>query len=829
MLALATLLLLTAPTAEAKGKPGRKSKKTEAAAEKADTTKKEKKGYEELLKGAVTDKGMFDVHRKGTDFLFEIPDSLMGRDILIVNKISGVPYALNDAGVNKGMGYGEKIVRFRKDTLYKKVWVMTYDPRITSPEGDRITRSVRDNYRETAIEQFPIDAYGKDSASVVIKVNKVFDGSEKSFNNVFGSIGLPGSPKKDLSKIESVKSFPENIIVKSLLSTSHTEEGTTIPLTVEITSNLVLLAREPMRPRFSDDRVGYFEIGHLYFNDEQQKAEERAFINRWRLEPKPEDVERYKKGELVEPQKPIELWIDPATPPVWVPYIKKGIVEWQEAFEAAGFKNAIVAREVTPDDREFDIDDVRYSVVTYAASEMANAMGPSVIDPRSGEIIEADIIWWHNVMSILHAWIRLQTGAVDPAARGNTLPTEVMGNAVRFVSSHELGHSLGLKHNFGASYSVPVDSLRSKSYTATNGTASSIMDYARFNYVAQPEDGITQLTPKIGTYDKHAINWGYRWLDVQDPHEELPTLNAWLREHENDPEYWYGEQSREGIDPRSQSEDLSNDAVLASTYGLKNLRRIIPHVTDWTSEEGKLQYEGGRLLMAIVFQWLAYADHVKTNVGGFYLNNVVAGHDIDRYVPVPADYQRKSVKYLIDEVFTTPEWLFGAKAWDKAYAQRSSPVGQMEYAPLQLRARTPVQDLLRTAGRPAAGPHVRGRSAAGARGEDLHARADDGRHHARHLHPPRRPLALDLGTDEPEELRRRADRLVEPDDGEDHQAGIDAPRSRARRARMHLLADAGRSRAEPRTAAETRGDRLAHGAQLRHDAARERNHVGQTG
>ena len=284
-------------------------------------------------------------------------------------------------------------------------------------------------------------------------------------------------------------------------------------------------------------------------------------------------------------------------------------------------------------------------------------------------------------MSILHAWIRLQTGAVDPAARGNTLPTEVMGNAVRFVSSHELGHSLGLKHNFGASYSVPVDSLRSKSYTATNRTASSIMDYARFNYVAQPEDGITQLTPKIGTYDKHAINWGYRWLDVQDPHEELPTLNAWLREHENDPEYWYGEQSREGIDPRSQSEDLSNDAVLASTYGLKNLRRIIPHVTDWTSEEGKLQYEGGRLLMAIVFQWLAYADHVKTNVGGFYLNNVVAGHDIDRYVPVPADYQRKSVKYLIDEVFTTPEWLFGAKAWDKAYAQRSSPVGQMEYAP----------------------------------------------------------------------------------------------------------------------------------------------------
>lgn len=334
---------------------------------------------------------------------------------------------------------------------------MTYDPRITSPEGDRITRSVRDNYRETAIEQFPIDAYGKDSASVVIKVNKVFDGSEKSFNNVFGSIGLPGSPKKDLSKIESVKSFPENIIVKSLLSTSHTEEGTTIPLTVEITSNLVLLAREPMRPRFSDDRVGYFEIGHLYFNDEQQKAEERAFINRWAAGAETRGrgaLQERRTGRTAEADRVVDRPGDPA---------RMGSLHQERHRRVAGglrgrgFKNAIVAREVTPDDREFDIDDVRYSVVTYAASEMANAIGPfGDRPPERLEIIEADIIWWHNVMSILHAWIRLQTGAVDPAARGNTLPTEVMGNAVRFVSSHELGHSLGLKHNFGASYSVPV-------------------------------------------------------------------------------------------------------------------------------------------------------------------------------------------------------------------------------------------------------------------------------------------------------------------------------------------------------------------------------------
>ncbi len=675
--------------ADAKWRPFHSAGKTEKnvpdSVSKSTGGKDKMKSYEEVLKGAVTDKGLFDVHRVKTDYFFEIPDSLLGRDILVVNKISGVPFELNNSGINKGMGYGEKIIRFYRDTLEKKVWAVRFDPRITSPENDRITRSVQDNYRESIIEYFPIETYGKDSVTVVVKVNKIFDGSEKSFNNIFGALGMGAGARKELSKIESMKAFPENIVVKTLLTAVRTEEGSSTPISVALTSNIVLLPKVPMKPRFTDDRVGYFGIEHLYYNDNQQRAEERAFVNRWRLEPRPEDVERYKRGELVEPQKPIVFYIDPATPPVWVDYIKKGVFQWQEAFEEAGFKNAIIAKEVDPEtEGDFDIDDVRYSVITYAASEEANAMGPSVIDPRSGEIIEADIIWWHNVMSILQEWIRLQTGAVDPAARGNVLPTEVMGNAVRFVSSHELGHSLGLKHNMGASFSVPVDSLRSKTYTATHGTASSIMDYARFNYVAQPEDGVTDLTPRIGTYDKHAIRWGYRWLDTATPHEELPTLNAWIREHEDDPEYWYGEQSREGIDPRSQSEDLSDDAVQASLYGVANLKRIMPHVTDWTSEDGRLQYRAGRFLMAIVFQWRMYADHVMSNVGGFYLNNVVAGHDIDRYVPVPADYQRKSARYLIDEVFVAPEWLFGAKAWDKDYPHRSSPLGEMEYAPYNL-------------------------------------------------------------------------------------------------------------------------------------------------
>lgn len=670
--------------AQPKDKPNKEHAKDADHTDDKDTLDS-KETYKDLIEKATTARGVFDVHKVKNDYYFEIADSLMGRDMLIVNKISGVNFALNGAGVNKGMGTGEKCIRFYADTVHKKVMVVSFDGRVSSPENDAITRSVKDNYRETIIEYFDIEAFSPDSSSVLIKVNKVFDGSNKSFNAVFSDMGVGGSVTKDLSKINHIKSFPKNIVVNSTFSTTHSEQGGSVPLTIDVTSNIVLLDKVPMKPRFGDNRVGIFTTGHLYYNDNQQKVEERELINRWKLEPKPEDTERYLRGELVEPAKPIVFHIDPATPPVWVPYIIKGVEEWQAAFEQAGFKNAIYAVEVdTTRDKDFDIDDIRYSVITYAASEEANAMGPSVVDPRSGEIIEADIIWWHNVMSVLQAWIRVQLGAVSEDARGNTLPTEMMGNAIRFVSSHELGHSLGLMHNMGASYSVPVDSLRSKTYTASHGTASSIMDYARFNYVAQPEDGIEELTPQIGKYDKHAIEWGYRWYDTTTPWQELPLQNKMLRDRENDIECWYGEQSREGIDPRSQIEDLGDDPVRASEYGVKNLQRMMPHIKDWTFQEGELQYTAGNFLLAIAFQWKMYADHVAMNVGGYHINNVVSGHDIERYVPVDAARQQQSVEYLIDNVFDYPSWLFDDKAWSTAYAQRMSPIGMIEYSPLNL-------------------------------------------------------------------------------------------------------------------------------------------------
>lgn len=678
MIVIAGMMALEVSATETHSWVYRKKKST-----KTDTAVVKSSRYTELTKKATLREGMFRIHQVDNDYYFEIPDSLMGRDLLIVNKVSGVPYELNDAGLNKGMVYEDKLIRFHKDPALKKVWVTTWNPKVSVPEGDAIARSVKDNYREAVIEYFPVETYNHDSTATVIKVNKIFDGSEKSFNDLYNSIALGTSVKKDLSKIVGMKVFPQNIVVKSLFSSQVTEGTNAVPLTVEATTNIVLLPEEPMRPRFADPRVGFFSTPHVYFNDGQQKVENRELVHRWRLDLRPEDVEKYKRGELVEPVKQIVFYIDPATPAQWREEMKAGVADWQAAFEAAGFKNAIVAKDAPANDPDFDIDDVRYSVITYAASQQANAMGPSVTDPRSGEIIEADVVWWHNVMTLLHTWMRVQTSPIDPRARANRLEDGHMAGAIRFVSSHELGHTLGLKHNMGASSSFPVDSLRSKTFTAKmGGTASSIMDYARFNYVAQPEDGVEHITPVIGIYDKFAINWAYRWLDVKTPQEELPVLNGWIMEHAGDKMYWYGEQQdpKDPIDPRSQDEDLGDDVVKANRYGIMNLKRIVPNIVQWTEEEGEGHFEAGKLLMAVINQWKMYAGHVMANVGGFYINNPVKGEDTERYVPVEKGRQKEAVKYLIDEVFTVPEWLFEAEVWKKSYPVRVSPGGEVEYS-----------------------------------------------------------------------------------------------------------------------------------------------------
>lgn len=654
----------------------------------ADSTKgKDLKSYAELLKKATTVNGLFKIHRVETDYYFEIPLKLMGKDFLVVNKISSVPLALNESGLNKGMNFENKVIRFSQNKLAKTVWVKTIVPQVESPAGDAITRSVKDNFIGSVIESFKIEAYSPDSSAVVVKVNRVFDGTDKSFNDVFTDIGLGTAPKTSLSAIEHIKSFPQNVVVRALLSTRVTEGQSSIPISMAVTTNILLLPEEPMKPRYADERVGFFSTPRWYFSDTQHKMENRQLVTRWRIEPKPEDRERYLKGELVEPAKPIIFYIDPSTPPQWRKEIIAGVTDWQKAFEKAGFKNAIQAREVT-DTADYDGDDVRYSEITYAASPKSNAMGPAVVDPRSGEILESDVIWWHNVMTSLQSWMRVQTGVIDPGARDNKLTDARMAHAIRFVSSHEIGHTLGLKHNMGASFSFPVDSLRSPSFTnRMGGTASSIMDYARFNYVAQPEDNVTNITPQIGVYDTYAIDWGYRWLDVKDPHQELPTLKKWIKNHENDPLYHYGEQqaSTNVIDPRSQSEDLGDDAVKASQYGLLNLKRLIPQISTWASSEGENYLQAGKLYMAAIYQWVTYAEHVTANIGGYYLENPVTGDQKNAYTPVPKAMQIKALNYLKENVMNTPEWLFNKDLLMKTFPIQDSPMGPYEYAPYGLR------------------------------------------------------------------------------------------------------------------------------------------------
>lgn len=664
---------------------GKKNKKKSSSAEESKDSVEKKHSYQELVgDSAVIDKGMFDVITKGNDYYFEIPMSLLGRDMLIVNKMVRVPKELNDAGVNRGINYSNQMVKFEWDKKANKLFVRESRPLPNIPADAALAQSVKDNYISPIIASFKIETLNPDSTSLVIKVNDVYDGSSTSFNNVFFDINIGTSPSTDLSRILKIKSFDNNIYAVSELTTKVVEPGGTVFVTVEVGSTLLLLPETPMARRYVSPRVGYFTESFINYSDRQARVTHPHYITRWRLEPKPEDREDYLAGKIVEPVKPIVFYIDNSTPKQWRPYIKQGIEEWQRAFEMAGFKNAIVAREL-PEDEGVDLDDINYSVVNYAASTKSNAMGPSITDPRSGEILEADIMWWHNVLDILHDWIIVQTGAVNPEARTNKLPDHLVGDAMRFVACHEVGHSLGLRHNMMASNAIPTDSLRSEKFTTMlNSTSASIMDYARFNYVAQPGDGVKVLSPNLGPYDMLAIEYGYRWYGKDTPEEEYTMLQQ-LLSHYDTPMYAYSESqdSREGIDPRAQSEDLGDNSIKSSKYGVANLKRIVPDIIKWTTtgDVGQDYDDASQLYNAVIWQWNQYMYHVLTNVGGIYVDNTTVGDGKHTYRYVEKDLQREAVKFLIDEVFLDNDWLFDADITNYTYIIKNTPIGRIEQAP----------------------------------------------------------------------------------------------------------------------------------------------------
>lgn len=667
---------------EAKVFPWKKNKKKETTEEVSKTD------FEKIASESnLVSRGMFNVYAQDGKYYFEIPVSLLQRDMLVVNKLQRVPFELNDAGVNRGTNYETQMIRFEWNKEEKKIRVRQSRPLPESPENDAITRSVRDNFISPLIADFKLEACNADSTSVIIQINDIYDGSETSINNVFDNINLGTSAIKDLSRIMSIKAFPNNIVATSELTTKVREGMSAVNVTVEVSSSLVLLPEKPMMGRLDDPKVGYFTKDLLYFSDSQQKTEEKKYITRWRLEPKPEDREAYLRGELVEPEKPIVFYIENSTPYRWRKYIKQGIEDWQVAFERAGFKNAIIAKEL-PDSIATNADDINYSVVTYAASSKANAMGPSILDPRSGEILEADIMWWHNVISMVQEWITVQTGAIDPKARGTKLPDEMMGDAIRFVACHEVGHSLGLRHNMMGSWTFPTDSLRSKSFTdKMNSTASSIMDYARYNYVAQPGDGVTAVSPHIGPYDIFAIEYGYRWYGLPTPEAEKDVLYDFLNKH-NGRLYKYSEAQdpRSAVDPRAQNEDLGDDPVRSSELGIANLKRIVPEIIKWTTtgEKGQTYEEASRLYYAVITQWNNYLYHVMANIGGIYIENTTVGDGVKTYTYVEKEKQEASLDFLLNEVLCYPRWLFDTEISDYTFLLRKNPTGVIEYAPSQI-------------------------------------------------------------------------------------------------------------------------------------------------
>ncbi|KRT18201.1 zinc-dependent metalloprotease [Pedobacter ginsenosidimutans] len=639
---------------------------------KVDSVKNALKSYAEVITSkAISQKGLFIVHRVADKYFFEIPNTLMKKEILAVNRLSK---STPGAGNYGGEQVGARIVYWElgpSNKLFLKVSATVS----IADSTDMISKAVASSNLNPIMAAFPIKAKSKDSSAVVIDVTDFlisetpllsFDSENKKAYNL-------GAQIADRSYIESVKSFPINTEVKSIRT--YNAIGGKLPaaseagvVTLGMNTSFVKLPENPMRKRIYDARVGFFASTNIRYKDEQQRVEQEVFVHRWRLEPKEEDLERFKKGELVEPKKQIVYYIDPATPKKWRPYLIAGINDWQKAFEQAGFKNAIIGKEWPEADTTMSLDDARFSVIRYFASPQQNAYGPNIADPRTGEILESHVGWYHNVMNLVHRWYMIQAGAIDPKARKNKFDDELMGQLIRFVSSHEIGHTLGLRHNMGASSTVPVEKLRDKKWVEANGHTPSIMDYARFNYVAQPEDHISEagIFPRINDYDKWAIQWGYKpILGTSNAQEDKRILNKiTIDSLAANKRLWFGGEGRD-FDPRSQAEDLGDDAVKASQYGIKNLKRIVPQLIYWTREDGEDYTDLKEMYKEAVGQLSRYSYHVIKSLGGVSITEKTYEQSGAVYKPVSLAQQKKAIKFINDEIFTTPKWLLDEQILNK--------------------------------------------------------------------------------------------------------------------------------------------------------------------
>jgi hypothetical protein len=620
-----------------------------------------------VTKEMKTDEGLFKVHSADDTYLFEVPDTLFNREMLMVTRI---------AKTANGIGFGggktnTQVLRWQRKG--KKILLRVVSHNVVADTILPVHEAVVNSNFEPVLFSFPIKAFNKDTTAVVIDATSLFSTDVKplGFPQFYRSRYKISRMDKTRSYIDRVSSYPENIEVrhvKTYFAGKPPSNGSVGSISVEMSNSMILLPKVPMKRRYFDERVGWFARGQVDYGLDDQRSKTVTYLDRWRLEVKDEDLAKFKAGELVEPKKQIVYYVDRATPEVWRQYIKQGIEDWQVAFEAAGFKNAIIAKD--PPSKEEDPDwspeDVRYSVVRYLASPIPNANGPHVSDPRSGEILESDINWYHNVMSLLRNWFFIQTAAINPEAQTIEFKDEVMGRLIRFVSSHEVGHTLGLPHNMGSSAAYPVDSLRSASFTKKFGTAPSIMDYARFNYIAQPEDKGVALMPDIGPYDKHAIEWGYRPILDKTAKDEKETLNKWILDRADNPIYRFGHQQAGGVvDPSSQTEDLGDDAIKASTYGIKNLQRILPNIEKWTTKDGENYDEMATMYGQVLSQFNRYMGHVTANIGGVYEYYKTSNQEGAVYSHVAKSHQKNALQFINKELFSTPAWMIDNNIYSK--------------------------------------------------------------------------------------------------------------------------------------------------------------------
>jgi hypothetical protein len=646
---------------------------------------------------AISKKGIFSIHQVGEKYYFEIPDSLLGRELLLTTWLVKVPGGSPKFG---GEVMNTRTISFTKWNGGSKI-ALNVTATINQVDTTNVISTAVKNANVNSVAMlFDIKARGNGGTSLIDATD--FLQKENSFTMLSAEVksGMSiTSMVADRSLIKSFAAYPINVEIKMMRTYGASAAAPQLPgrppvvpteaarlsgaITMEISTSIMLMPEKPMTPRRFDARVGYFADAYQEYADAQQKVNTKIFVVRYRLEPKAEDLQRYKRGELVEPKEPIVYYLDPATPKQWRPYIIAGINDWNEAFKAAGFKNAIIGKEWPENDTTMSLEDARYKVIRYFPSEVANAYGPNIHDPRSGEVLQSYVGWYHNVMSLLHDWYMVQASPNDPRARTMKFSDELMGTLIRFVSSHEVGHTLGLRHNMGSSSLTPVEKLRDKKWVEEHGHTNSIMDYARFNYVAQPEDSIGQagIMPRINDYDKWAIKWGYTYTGITDDEEDRKVVTKWIVDSlKANPRLWFG---GEGFnhDARCQSEDVGDNSMKASEYGIKNLKYVMAHLPEWTKEDHNLYTNLTNMYRQVAQQYLRYCTHVTANVASVYETWKTVEQPGDIYASSPKEKQKEAVAFLTKEVFTTPEWLLDNEILNKI----SNPVRSGSVANIQAR------------------------------------------------------------------------------------------------------------------------------------------------